>query len=530
MTHDTTLLHAPDAVDVPPRAGKREWLGLAVLMLPVLLVSIDNTVLSFALPDISRALSPTGAQLLWIVDIYPLMLAGLLVTMGNLGDRFGRRRLLLIGAAGFGVVSVYAAYATSPEHLITARVLLGVFGATLMPSTLALLRNLFLDRTQRRLAIAIWAAGFSAGAALGPVIGGWLLEHFWWGSIFLINVPVLLVLLAAGPFLLPESRDPSPGRLDLLSVIGSITTMLFIVYGIKRLATGGTLAIALGCIILGLLIGVWFVRRQLHSPSPLLDVQLFKNRVFSASIVANLMSVVALVGLLYFISQYLQLVLGFSPVEASIRLLPGLLATIVMGLAAVALVKRWSMRRLVPIGLTLSAFGFALATQLGAGSSAWMIIIAFILVGGGVGLAETLTNDAVLAAVPPEKAGAASGISETAYEMGAVLGTAVLGSVLTAAYRTNLEVPAGINAADAAAAQETLGGAFEVAETLPSGIGEQLIESAKEAFSIGVDITSGMGFIITMAAAVMVALALRPKRVDPTESTPEPTPALEATK
>src|ERR687897_541687 len=216
-----------------PRAGRREWLGLAVLLLPTLLIALDNTILGFALPAISADLAPSTVQLLWIVDVYSLALAGLLATMGTLGDRIGRRRLLLIGVTGFGAVSAVAAFATDAAQLVAARALLGVFGAMLMPSTLALLRTLFLDRTQRRLALAIWATGFAAGAALGPVLGGVLLEHAWWGSVFLVNVPVMVALLVLAPLLLQESRAAVAGRLDLLGLVLSMMTMVAFVLGVK---------------------------------------------------------------------------------------------------------------------------------------------------------------------------------------------------------------------------------------------------------------------------------------------------------
>lgn len=496
---------------VVPKAGAKSWLGLSALMLAVLLVSIDNTVLSFALPEISQALAPTGKQLLWIVDVYPLVLAGLLVTMGTLGDRIGRRRLLLIGATGFGIVSIYAAFSPSPEHLIAARALQGFFGATLMPSTLALLRNLFPDAAQRRLAVAIWAVGFSAGAALGPVVGGWLLERYFWGSVFLINVPVLIVMLAVSPFLLPESRDPRPGRLDPASVVLAIAAMASFVYGIKSVATGAML-LGVSMIVAGAIAGVVFVRRQVRSVSPLLDIKLFRIPIFSASIAANLMAIMALAGMLFFLSQYLQLVLGYSPIEAAIHLLPGLLATVVTGLLAVPLSRRFPVRHLIPIGLALAAVGFAVGTQLGVTTSVWLLTTAFMLVGAGVGLAETLTNDAILSAVPPHKAGAASGISETAYELGALMGTAVLGSILTAVYRSDLVVPSGVSDSAAAAARETLGGALDVAAALPAGVGSDLAFAARESFTHGADVTALVGAIIVSVAALMVLVALRPRR------------------
>lgn len=493
-----------------PLATLKDWLGLVVLMLVVLVVSIDNTVLSFALPELSQALRPSGTALLWIVDIYSLVLAGLLVTMGTLGDRIGRRKLLLIGSIGFGLVSIYAAFSTTSGELIAARALLGLFGATLMPSTLALLRNLFLNDKQRRLAIAIWASGFSAGAALGPIVGGWLLEHFWWGSVFLLAVPVIVLMLIAGPFLLPDSKDPNPGKFDILSVATSITAMSTLVFGIKTLA-GGQVPVGLAFMLAGLLIGGWFVRRQLRISNPMLDMRLFKNPVFSASIAANLMSVLAMSGMVYYIAQYLQMVLGFSPLTAGFFLLPGLAATIISGLFAVKLAERFALGNLIPIGLALSATGFLVATQLGASSSVWLLVSAFFLVGMGVGLAETLTNDAILASVPPNKAGAASGISETAYELGALLGTAILGSILTATYRNAIEIPKGVSATDGAVARETLGGAVDVAQGLPAELGTQLLDAAKVAFSHGADRTSLIGAVIVTAAVIMTAAVLRKK-------------------
>ncbi|WP_250443141.1 MFS transporter, partial [Actinotalea sp. C106] len=477
--------HVPvtTAPTAPARAGRREWMALGVLMLPVLLVSIDNTVLSFAIPQIAAALSPTAAQQLWFVDIYTLVLASLLVTMGTLGDRVGRRRLLLLGAAGFGLASLVAAFASSPEELIAARALKGLFGATLMPSTLSLLRNVFLDHGQRRLAIAIWASAFSAGTALGPMVGGLMLEHFWWGSVFLLNVPLLAVLLVVGPRLLPESRRAGAGRVDLLSVALSVGAMLPFVYGIKGLTTGGVSVTAAGALALGTVVGGVFVHRQLRSTDPLLDVRLFTVRVFSASVAANLMSVFALSGLLFLVSQHLQLVVGLDPIAAGLRLMPGALAAVVMGLVAVALARVAPIRLLIPAGLALSTAGYLVGTTLTASDGGGVVVAAFVLVGAGVGLAETLTNDAILASVPPERAGAASGISETAYELGATLGVATLGGVLSGVYRARVDVPAQVPDAAAASAGETLGGAVAAAAELPARYADVLLGSAREAFT-----------------------------------------------
>lgn len=494
-----------------PRAGRREWLGLAVLMLPVLLVSVDGTVLTFAVPSITRALVPSGTELLWAVDVYPLVLAGLLITAGTLGDRFGRRRMLLVGAAGFGIASVLAAYAPDIRWLIAARALQGLFGAALMPSTLSLLRNLFLDRQQRRLAIAVWAAGFSGGAALGPILGGWLLEHYWWGSVFLVNVPVLAALLVVGPLLLPESRDPSPGRLDLVSVGLSLTTMLPVVYAIKTLATGEVSVTSVGAAVLGVASGITFVRRQLTGRDPLMDLRLFRSRVVTAAISANLLSIAALTGLLLITSQYLQLVLGVGPLDAGLLLVPGLIASVLAGLAAVPLAKVVPVRWLVVTGLLLGVAGYVVATRLGPDSDVLVVVLAFGLVAAGAGLSETLTNDAILTAAPAERAGQASAVSETAYELGTGLGVAVLGSVLGAVYTARLVLPAGVDGTDATAAG-TLGGAVDVAGRLPADTATALTTSAQEAFSAGMDAAAGIGAVVMVGAVVLVATVWREKR------------------
>src|SRR3982751_3908856 len=295
--------------DAPLQAGRREWIGLAVLMLPLLLISMDMTVLYYAVPAISEALSPTSSQLLWILDIYGFVLAGLLVTMGTLGDRIGRRLLLLLGAGAFGVASVVSAYAHNPGTLIGTRALLGVAGATLMPSTMALTRNMFHDAKQRRTAIGIWMAVFSSGTALGPLVSGVLLVHFWWGSVLLINVPVMVLLLVLGPALLPEFRDPKPGRFDLLSVVLSMAAILPTIYGIKKAAQDGFGATAALTIAFGVVMGILFVVRQ-RRPDPTVDLRLFRHRAFGMSVVVNVLATFALIGYALFTTQYMQLVLG----------------------------------------------------------------------------------------------------------------------------------------------------------------------------------------------------------------------------
>ncbi|MEX0158818.1 MULTISPECIES: MFS transporter [unclassified Microbacterium] len=492
-----------------PRVGARGWAALVVLMLPVLLVSVDNTVLSFALPEISIALAPTGAEQLWIIDVYPLVLAGLLVTMGTLGDRFGRRRMLLIGASGFAAVSALAAFAPTAGLLIAARALLGLFGAMLMPSTLSLLRSIFQNRDQRRLAIAVWASAFSAGSALGPIVGGFLLEHFDWGSVFLIAVPVLIPLLIAAPLLVPESRDPNPGRIDIVSIVLSMAAMIPVVYAIKSLAVDGPSLTAGAWALLGVAMGYLFVRRQLTAEVPMLDMGLFRRGSFSGAILVNLLSVVALVGFLYFVSQHLQLVLGLSPMMAGAALVPGMLAMIVAGLSVVPISRRVPPHILVPVGLVFSVAGYLLVAFTTSDHGIAPLVIAFVVLGIGIGGAETISNELILSSAPAEKAGAASAVSETAYELGAVLGTAVLGGLITAFYRGALVVPEGIPAEAAHAATETLAGAYTAAQELPEQLGDALWDAASAAFGSGVMVTSLIGAGLVVLAGVIAAVTLR---------------------
>lgn len=516
-------------VPAPPRAPRRAWIALAVLMLPVLLVSVDNTVLSFALPAISRDLAPTAAQQLWIIDAYPLVLAGLLVAMGSAGDRYGRRRMLLIGSIGFAVLSVAAAFAPTAEALIAARAALGFFGAMLMPSTLSLLRTVFVEREQRRLAIAIWASGFAAGSAFGPLVGGLLLEHFAWGSVFLLAVPVLVPMLILVPLLIPESRDPAPGRIDVPSTLLSLAAMLPVVYGIKSLATDGVEGFGVSAIVLGIFAGVWFVRRQLRARSPMLDVRLFRQGSFGGAVLVNLCSVIALVGFLYFVSQHLQLIVGLTPVAAGLALLPGLVAMIIAGLAVVPVARRVRPRILVPSALALSAAGYAVVAFTATADSIASVVIAFVLLGVGIGAAETVSNELILSSAPAAKAGAASAVSETAYELGAVLGTAVLGSILAAHYRAAIELPAALTGAQASAARETLAGAVTVAEELPASIGAELVASAAHAFDGGVVVTSLIGVGLMVAAAAIAAVALRNPKTPPATAASATAAASEAT-
>lgn len=415
------------------KATRKEWIGLGVIALPCLLYSMDLTVLNLALPAIGADLAPSGVQQLWIVDTYGFFVAGALLTMGTLGDRIGRRRLLMIGAALFGAASVLAAFARSPEMLIGARALLGIAGATVAPSTLSLIRNMFHDEQERALAISIWIAAFSAGAAIGPLLGGVLLELFWWGSVFLLALPVMVLLLVVAPFLLPEYRDPSAGRLDLPSAVLAIAAVLFVIYGLKETAQAGP-GVATPAVIAGLVLGIAFVRRQRRLEDPFVDLALFRAPAFGASLVLYLMGTFVGFGIFVFMTQYLLLVLELSPLEAGLWTAPFALGFVAGSVASPRLARRHGERRVMAGGLVIGLAGYLIITQVHRVDHPWLVSLGMVVQSLGMAPLFTLTNTLILRAAPPERAGAASGISETASELGGALGIALFGSLATAVY------------------------------------------------------------------------------------------------
>ena len=493
----------------------RSWLALGVLTLGVLLIGVDGTVLALATPFISRDLGATGTQVLWIGDIYSFVLAGLLVTMGSLGDRIGHKKLLLSGATAFAAMSVATAYAPTAGLLIGARALLGVAGATLAPSTLALIRGLFLQPRQRSVAVGIWATMFSAGAALGPVIGGMLLEHFWWGSVFLINVPVIVVLLVGGIILLPQQRNPTPGPFDLPSVGLSLIGMLGLVYAIKEGAANGLRVDIAVAGVIGIAALTLFVRRQLRLPAPLIDIRLFGNRAFSGVVAANLLSVLGLSGLVFFLSQFFQLVDGYNPMKAGLAELPAAVAATVFGVLAGVAVRYWPRRTVLATGLALVAVAMASLTLISPSTTYPQLGIALFVVGVGLGLAFSAASDIILSSVTPERAGAAAAVSETAYELGMALGIATLGSIVTGVYRA-LAIPPGTPDAVASHARDSLAAATKAAGSrLPADQAQDLLTAAKSAFTDGLAIAAGVGSALLLASAVAVWLLLRPPPTRP---------------
>ncbi|MGR6923025.1 DHA2 family efflux MFS transporter permease subunit [[Actinomadura] parvosata] len=492
---------------------KNKWSCLAIACLATLLLSLDLTVLHLALPRLVADLGATSTQLLWIGDMYGFALAGLLVTMGNLGDRIGRKRLLLIGAVAFGAASAVTAYAPTPELLIAARALLGVAGATIMPSTLSIIRNVFTEPAERTAAVGIWSGMSAAGFAVGPVVGGLLLDHFWWGSVFLINVPIMALVLVGGILVLPESRNPRAGRLDPASVALSFTGIVTLIYAIKEAAHKGLghadvlIAGVAGVVLLAL-----FVWRQTRLADPLIDVRLFARRAFTASVLTNLLAIFAMSAMMLMFAWYLQLVLGWSPLQAGLAQLPGGLSGAVGGVLAARLIQHLGRNGVVALGLAMNAGAFLYYATLDTELNYWALLPVMIVQGMGTGLAFTVNNDNVLATAPRQRAGAAAAVSETAFELGGALGIAILGTVLTSAYRAHLELPAGV---PGEAARESLAGALNAATTLPAAQADQLVQAAQAAFVDGVYLTSLVTAALLAVVAVLALVGLRgvPKEI-----------------
>jgi DHA2 family multidrug resistance protein-like MFS transporter len=495
----------------PPLAGRREWIGLGVLALACLLYVMDLTVLHLAVPALSDALRPTSAQLLWIIDIYGFFVAGFLITMGTLGDRIGRRKLLLIGAALFGATSVMAAFSTSAEMLIVSRALLGIAGATIGPSTLSLIFAMFQDPKQRSVAIGIWISAFSAGSAIGPLLGGVLLEQFWWGSVFLLALPVMALLLVLGPIVLPEYRDENAGRLDLVSAAMSLAAVLSVIFGLKQIAQDGVSPLPVATVVAGLAIGALWARRQLRSADPMIDLRLFRIPAFRASLVVNFLAIFVAVGYFLFVAQYLQLVVGLSPLVAGAWSLPSALAFIVGSNAAPRIVRRIRPANLMGLALALAAVGLAILTQVSGADGLPIVVIASVVISLGLAPVFGLTTELIVGSAPPERAGAASGMSETFFELGGALGISILGSIGTAIYRGTIaqQLPAGVPAAAAAAARDTLGAATGVAQELPDAVGAALLEIARGAFVSGMQVTSWISVAVAVLVAGIALVALR---------------------
>jgi DHA2 family multidrug resistance protein-like MFS transporter len=482
----------------PPRASRREWIGLVVLCLPTLLASVDLTVLYLALPHLSADLGATTTQQLWIVDIFGFLTSGLLVTMGTLGDRVGSRKLLIVSSAAFAAASLLAAYATTPEMLIGARALLGVAGAAGMPAALALITHMFRDPAQRGTAIASWMSCFMGGLMLGPLVGGIMLEYFWWGSAFLVAVPVMLIVLVLAPVLLPERRNPGAGKLDLLSVAMSLVAMISVVYGLKELAKNGLEPRALAAMAFGVLVGTLFVRRQRRLAEPLLDLKLFGIPTLRAALILGLLVSALNGGASLLVTQFLQVIEGLSPLRAGLWLLPPSLAMIIALFLAPGLTAKLKAGPVIAIGLGIGVVGYLILTQVESVDGLTLLVVGFAVLLFGMGLPSSLGTMLVMGAAPPHRVGSASALQQTSNEFGIAIGIATLGSVGLATYRSELAdtVPDTVPPAAADAAAEGIAPASVLSGQFP-----ELLAPAREAF------TAGLNNVAWVSAALMVALA-----------------------
>lgn len=495
------------------------WWGVAVLALSVVILAIDMTVLNFALPAISRDLDPSGTQLLWIVDIYAFVIATLLITMGTLGDRIGRRKLLMWGIAGFGAASLLAAYSVSPLMLIIARALQGVAGATLMPSTLSLIKAMFPDKNELPRAIAVWISCYSLGAIIGPVLGGWLLEHFHWGSVFIINVPVAVAVIVGGLLVLPESKSSSPGKFDVAGAVLSMAALFGVVGALKAATAGLAWWIPALLATAAILAAGALVSHLNNSPHPLVDVRLLRDRAYAMAVVINAMSSFLLVGAMFYLTQYLQVVLGISPVHAGLLLIPGMVASMAATMITGEMVGRFSARPLLLIAITLAGAGLAMhvveasgiwpAVSSGTGAQVWFGA-SFILLGVGAGMIDPVTNTIILGSAPPEQSGAASALSETGYELGGAFGAAILGAVLVGTYSRELSaVDLPLDPSQSTELSDNVNSAHVLAESLPEDLAAAVIDVADKAF------TSGMGWASAVAVGCCIATAIAVRAVLP---------------
>jgi DHA2 family multidrug resistance protein-like MFS transporter len=510
------------------KAGRKEWIGLAVLILPVLLVSMDITVLYFAIPSIAGDLTPSGTQQLWMIDVYGFVLAGLLITMGGLGDRIGRRKLLIIGTVLFGAASVAAAFSKSPEMLIAARAAQGIGGATLMPSTLGLIRNMFHDDKQRRTAIAVWSVGLSAGAGLGPVVSGLLLSNFWWGSIFLVNLPIMVLLLILAPILIPEYRSPNLGRFDLLSGALSLAAVLSIIWGLKEIAVHGFSVPPVVAIVVGLILGTLFLRRQKTGDDPLIDLELFKIKGFGPSITTSLVCFFGMIGFGIFTTQYLMEVLRMKPLEAALWTLA---APVVVGFvapAAAQLAQKIRPAYIISTGFLIAASGFVTMAQTTTNRNLPLVVTAIVLIGVGLAIVLSIVTDMVVGTAPPERSGAVSAMLQTAQELGGALGIAILGSIGAGIYGRALDktIPAGLPAGTLADARQTLGGAHDISMKLPEPQQSNLFHTAQEAFVTGMHptafVTAGVVILAAIGSIVFLRHIKNTPEVEKTEAAEAP--------
>ncbi|MFG2211641.1 MFS transporter [Streptomyces sp. NPDC048638] len=499
-------------------SGANRWTVLIVLCVSLLFVALDTTILYVAVPSVTEDLRPGPVELLWIVDVYPLIAASLLILFGTLGDRVGRRRVLLLGYGLFGVASAAAALAPNPQILMAARALLGIGGAMIMPATLSILRQVFPDRRERAVAIGVWSAVAAVGAAVGPVLGGFLVENFWWGSVFLINIPMMTAMLLIGRWLLPESRGERNGPWDVVGAVVAALGVLGVVLGVKRIG-GGTAVLdptTLGPILAGTVLLLFFVRRQRRREHPLIDMRLFARPAFGTSVGCIVLAMLALVGLQLIAVQYLQLVLGLSPLQTGVRMLPLVFAAMAAGLTGSKMLQALGPRAMVSLGFTLTAVAVLCLTMMSDQDRPWLLSLGFVLLGFGFQSTLFGAYESMLSEAPAEQSGGAAAIGETSYQLGAGIGVALLGSVMNAAYAPGLRHVDGVSARASDEASHSLGEAYKVAAGLGRSASSALRASARESFVHGLHVTLVASAVLLLVGAG-IALRLPRRAAESTE-------------
>ncbi|MEU0541402.1 MFS transporter [Nocardia sp. NPDC005978] len=518
------------SVEVAPKSGAREWIALAVLCLPTMLAAVDMNIMFLALPSVSADLGVNGTQQLWIMDIYGFLITGFLVTMGTLGDRIGRRKVLLVGAAAFLASSLLAAYSTSTGMLIGARALMGIAGAAVTPSVLALIRTIFKDPKQLGAAMGIWGTSLVAGIALGPVVGGLLLGSFWWGSIFLIGAPIMALLLILGPFLVPESRNPAAGRLDLVSVAVSLAALLPLIYGLKEIGRSGWAIPPIASVLAGIVFLALFLRRQRQLEHPLLDLSLFSIRELSTSALLALIAPLISGGVMLMVILYMQLVKGLSPLSVGTWMLAPSIALIVSGGVASGLVRKVRPAYVLAVGAVVAAIGMGIISQVSTTSGMGLLMAGLIVTSTGGGVIGILSATLIMTSAPEEKAGSAGSLSASLGEFGTALGVALLGLIGTVVYRLSIDVPSGVTGSSAEAARESIAGAAVTAAETPAPSGPALLSAAQEAFINGVNIVATVSAVFFIGLAVLAITGL--KQVPPQGEEPnaagQPAPLVSA--
>jgi DHA2 family multidrug resistance protein-like MFS transporter len=497
---------------------RRRWYALVVLCLTLAVLGIDNSVLNVALPTLSRpqsvgGLGATASQLQWIVDGYILVFAGLLLTAGSLGDRFGRLRFLNLGLVLFGAGSLYACEASSPSGLIAGRVVMGLGAACIMPATLSLITNIFTEPRERAKAIGIWAGVAAIGVGIGPVVGGVLIGRFWWGSVFLVNVPVVVAALVLGWFLLPESFDTSIPRLDPVGSLLSIAGLVVLLWAIiEAPAHGWTSPVVLAAFTLAVVALGSFAAWELRCSHPMLDLRFFENRRFSAASAAITVTSMALYGVVFLFTQYLQLVLGYSAVEAGTAGIPLTSLMVIASLRSPTLVGRFGSKYVVAFGMSSGALSFLLMSMLGADTPLWLVILVTLPLGAGMGNVLSPATDSIMGALPKEKAGVGSAMNDATRQVGGALGVAILGSILSSRFASEMGVRLGgiLPAATLARAEDSMGEALAIAREATSG-GARIVEAAQQSFLSGMQAAMFVGFVM-MVLGILATLRWLPAR------------------